>query len=74
VYTAAGIYTPTLSVTDSQGNTSSQAAMATVTVIGSGSTAGSGSGGGAFGGATLLPMLLLALRGRRCRQPMDVKR
>jgi PKD repeat protein len=72
VYTAAGTYNPTLSVTDSQGNTSAQKAMATVKAIGTGSGGGSGSpatasgsGGGAFGFATLLPMMMLALRRRR---------
>jgi PKD repeat protein len=72
VYTAAGTYNPTLSVTDSQGNTSAQKAMATVKAIGTGSGGGSGStatssgsGGGAFGFATLLPMMLMALRRRR---------
>jgi PKD repeat protein len=74
VYTAAGSYNPTLSVTDSQGNTSPSKATAQVETIaasGTGSSPAATSdsrlgGGGAFGIPSLALLLLMAgVRRRR---------
>lgn len=74
VYTQAGTYSPSLTVTDSAGTVSPVAAVAKATVNpatagGTGGADGAGgaaSGGGAIGGAVLLPLMLgAALRRRR---------
>jgi PKD repeat protein len=67
VYTTAGTYTPTLTVTDSIGATAQAKAEAGVVAAEPGdSTSGARKGGGgAFGLLTLMPLLLAALHRRR---------